>query len=73
MEEENNNDTPDWVVTILPSNFNASAASPMVPLNPISTAGPSPMPPPFRADRDGASLGTWGSGIYRDAQPPHSG
>eukprot|EP00957_Ditylum_brightwellii_P118155 9011367-Ditylum_brightwellii.AAC.1 len=45
----------------------------MLPHNPSGAAGLSPMPPPFCADRDGASLGTWGSGVHRDAQPPPSG
>eukprot|EP00957_Ditylum_brightwellii_P074276 5643813-Ditylum_brightwellii.AAC.1 len=64
MEEENNEDTPDWVVDKLPSDFNASAASPLIPHNPSGAAGLSPMPPPFHADGDGASLGTWGSGVH---------
>eukprot|EP00957_Ditylum_brightwellii_P006001 454485-Ditylum_brightwellii.AAC.1 len=45
----------------------------MPPHNPSGAAGLSPMPPPFRADGDGTSLGTWGSGVHRDAQLPPSG
>eukprot|EP00957_Ditylum_brightwellii_P038292 2895426-Ditylum_brightwellii.AAC.1 len=45
----------------------------MLPHNPSGAAGLSLMPQPFRGDGDGASLGTWGSGVHIDAQPPHSG
>eukprot|EP00957_Ditylum_brightwellii_P129066 9845198-Ditylum_brightwellii.AAC.1 len=73
MEEENDEDTPDLVVDKLPLDFNASAASPLIPHNPSSAAGLSLMPPTFCADGEGASLGTWGFGVHHYSQPPPSG